>query len=382
MMGSRSKPTCSALVLLLGLLTIRCGTPVCLGSGPSDVPPELRRVVIRDTSVGVFDGKQKLGEATWGECYGVSQQKEGWLWVQSKDGVAKKRFIRGWVTRESVVPEKDAEELFLTARRERPADPLPPFFLALHSLRRKDADQSLRFADEAIRLAPKAPLPHVARAQALQLKGDLDQAHAECQAALKIDSKSAAAYYCLGDILSDQKRFKEAIDPIQHAQKRDPSDPAIARLLASLHANLNDFANAMQAIDKAISLAPDRGSYYYFRSSVEWKTHELDAASKDIAIADRLDPDESDNKIGLSMLLEVSGDMRAAYELTIRGCDCKPGLYDRQRRLIQTLQRDDAAPALMRLQAWAAEPPQTPDKYVQTARAYAMCGDWAVRWLY
>jgi superkiller protein 3 len=348
----------------------------CLASESSEIPPELRRVVIRDKTTAVLDGKRKVADATWGECYGVSQQQDGWLLVQSKDGVAKRRFVRGWIKRESVVPEAAAQELFLTAQRERPNDPLPSFCLALAAIKKKDTDRALRFADEAVRLAPGAPLPRVARSEALTLKDDFDRARAECEAALKIDPDSAAAYYCLGRVLSKQKLRKEAIDAVNHAQERDPSDPAIARFLATLFWEQEDFAKSKQAIDSAIRLDPTCGAYYYTRSVLAAKAFDFEAAFDDVAIAERLDPNDADNKIWHSMLFEATGDMRAAYREAICGFDSEPGLHDRPRRLIHTLQRDEPEAALTRLKAWALQSPQSSKKYVQCATAYEMCGKW------
>ncbi len=340
-----------ASVVLLSVFPVPHRLASCVAGEASEIPPELRRVVIREKTVPVFDGKHKLADATWGERYGVSQQQDGWLWVESKDGVAKKRFIRGWIKRESIVPEEASEELFLAAQRERPNDPLPPLYLALKSIKKKDADQSLLFADEAVRLAPSAPLPHVVRSQALMLKGDFDQAHAECLTALKMDPPHRPPIIAWAmSSQSKSDRRKRSMRSV--AQERDPFDPAIAHFLAWLFGDQQDWGKAKQAIDKAIRLDPACAAYYYRRSVVNWKIHDVEAAFKDIAIAERLDPDDADNKICYSMLLQATGDMRAAYREAIRGYDCQPGFYDRPRRLIQTLQRDDAAPALTRLDAW------------------------------
>ena len=365
----------AAIGLFLSLFFIASCSAICAGADVPTIPPELRGVVVKDRVAALYDGSRQVGEAVWGESLRVSSEKDGWLFVRSGRRI-KRRFVIGWIRRDSVIPYADSEKLYLSALKERPDDPLPPLWLSLQSVGKNESEQALLLADQAIRLAPKDPLPRLARAVALKAKGNLDGAAAECLAASAIDRRCAAAYQCLGRVRLEQKRLKEASDALTAAQELDPKDADIAESLALELYQQENFENAKKALDQAIRLDPQNADYCRHRAVVSWKLRNVDAAFRDVATAESMAPVDASVRDLSSDLLRIIGNVRKANEQALCACDFEPDVFDHYPRLIRTLQRDEPEVVLGYLSKWASQPPQTPAKLLHCADAYMICGKW------
>jgi len=71
-------------------------------------------------------------------------------------------------------------------------------------------DDALSEAQEAVRLAPDNPEPHLALGRAYFAGAEEDQATAEYEKALKLNPKEGEAYLALGQIRFFQRRYVQA----------------------------------------------------------------------------------------------------------------------------------------------------------------------------
>ncbi len=83
--------------------------------------------------------------------------------------------------------------------------------------------------------------------------------------------REAAEFFKSADLLQEQKRFSEAIDTLQKAMEKNPTDKKqYEQKLGELHFNLgeyyegkNDYPRAIASYEKAVQLNPNSSEYYY-----------------------------------------------------------------------------------------------------------------------
>ncbi|MHB8301996.1 MAG: tetratricopeptide repeat protein [Acidobacteriaceae bacterium] len=94
-------------------------------------------------------------------------------------------------------------------------------------------------------------LVHMIRATAYGRQGMLTKAADEYRAALKFTPNDGTLYLGLGDTLYAQRRYHEAIDQLQTAQKLSPDDASVDALLARSYAHLQDREQTLRYVHLA-----------------------------------------------------------------------------------------------------------------------------------
>jgi tetratricopeptide (TPR) repeat protein len=161
---------------------------------------------------------------------------------------------------EAVVQLRKASELKLRkAAADNPGDPAPHNALGLLLLdlgRPEDAVAEFR---TAIRLEPEpnSSTDHANLGQALELKGERDQALAEFHRALEIDPSCAPAHYHLGVAMARQGKTAEAMSEWREAVKSDPGYPEAHDSLAGALYAQGQTAEALAHWRAAIDRAPN-----------------------------------------------------------------------------------------------------------------------------
>jgi len=161
---------------------------------------------------------------------------------------------------EAVVQLRKASELKLRkAAADNPGDPAPHNALGLLMPdlgRPEDAVAEFR---TAIRLEPEpnSSTDHANLGQALELKGERDQALAEFHRALEIDPSCAPAHYHLGVAMARQGKTAEAMSEWREAVKSDPGYPEAHDSLAGALYAQGQTAEALAHWRAAIDRAPN-----------------------------------------------------------------------------------------------------------------------------
>lgn len=138
---------------------------------------------------------------------------------------------------------------------------------------------------------------------------------AAARKAIELDPGSAAAYYNLGLLLSDDPaRASEAKAVLEKATALDPSNPRyFYRLGLILHENLHSFAEAENAYRRAIALAPDNPYYYGgFISLLVQQSRRAEVVEQSITM--RASLHASENWYGMAALDAILGNVDAAFD--------------------------------------------------------------------
>jgi tetratricopeptide (TPR) repeat protein len=98
------------------------------------------------------------------------------------------------------------------------------------------------------------------------------------------------------ELLLRSERFDEAADIIASTLDRYPQDEVVLRLLSAAQMLRGRIADAIEAIDRALSIAPDIAEYHLHRANLLYRLGRLDEAAEAFGRAAALDPSNSDAK--------------------------------------------------------------------------------------
>jgi tetratricopeptide (TPR) repeat protein len=126
--------------------------------------------------------------------------------------------------------------------------------------------------EKALQANPSAPENHIGLGQALQYRGDFDQAAAEYKTALMYDSNNQIAKKLLSGLadakrtaaitqhvdagvdLQSRKLYDQAIEEYKYALKADPRNAAILVNIGSAYQQKSDYDNAISYYQQALSI--------------------------------------------------------------------------------------------------------------------------------
>ncbi len=169
--------------------------------------------------------------------------------------------------------------------------------------------------EKAVALDPKFAQPHVNLGLIFFEAGDTGQASAHLERALNLlGSSRDAAYphYLRAKVYSLESRVTEAAGHLQQAVQLRPDFAEAWSDLGDARKTLLDDAGALNAFERAVTLAPDDsvaqtrlGSFYFDQG----KAH---LAAEHLQIAARLDPSNQSTLYTLQRALRADGQERAA----------------------------------------------------------------------
>jgi tetratricopeptide (TPR) repeat protein/predicted Ser/Thr protein kinase len=123
-------------------------------------------------------------------------------------------------------------------------------------LEKGDLAQAIAAFQEALRLKKDFPEAHNNLGSALEKKGDLNGAIAACNEALRLKKDFPEAHYNLGKALYAKKNLKGAIDEYQQAIALNPTYVLPYNDLGNVLRDKKDLAGAIAAYQKAITIDP------------------------------------------------------------------------------------------------------------------------------
>ncbi len=146
------------------------------------------------------------------------------------------------------LPEKRSRELLRVAVRQRPGDLGLLMALGLPSTNRfrEEVEESLRWYQAAVGVAPKSSIAHANLGAALHHKGEVEEAIACHRTAIALDPKYALPHSNLGAALRAKGQLEEAIACYRTAI-------AIDKKFARAHANLGNALRAKGQLEEAIA---------------------------------------------------------------------------------------------------------------------------------
>lgn len=146
---------------------------------------------------------------------------------------------------------KEAAPDFEQALKREPRNGEAHLGLAFAELQLNHSQAAVRQTQLAEEVLGDSKLIHTIRATAYGREGLLTRAAAEYHAALKFTPDDGSLYFGLGNIFFAERRYHEALEQLQIAQKFLPNEAQIYALMARSHAELQDRDQALQDVHLA-----------------------------------------------------------------------------------------------------------------------------------
>ena len=200
----------------------------------------------------------------------------------------------------------------------------------------------------------------VCRARARGLKGDHEEALADCDRALEIEPDFDAALYERGNLLRKLGRFDKSLEDLEKLIELLPESPQGHLSRASTLRKLGRREEALAACEKAIQLDPKRSNAYLFRGDSKFDrglwadaladydeairlepTNALPHAAKAVALATAYDPKFRDGARAVesaNRAIELGGGKDPACLWSLAVAQAEKGDFDAALRAVKSLE--------------------------------------------
>jgi Flp pilus assembly protein TadD len=141
-----------------------------------------------------------------------------------------------------------------------------------------------------VKSSPHEAPPHRGLAEVYYFAGKLADAESECREAIRLDPNFADAYELLGIVNAKENNFAGAHQALDTARRLAPKQASVYSNLGILALSEGKTADALSYLRQAIALAPDFADAHHKLGSVLVLTGDIQGASAEANILDRLDP--------------------------------------------------------------------------------------------
>ncbi len=157
--------------------------------------PQIRasECVQKSPELALWDGGKKITPSAIGFVYIVEQNDGNRLLLSDLN-----EGIRGWVSPYAMIPLDQAEEYFSKQIQPGPGSAFAYLMRGVARFENGDLENAAADLDAALKLEPKNVSALIARAQLWQWRNRLDQAMADVSQAIEIDSRNSYAYVARG----------------------------------------------------------------------------------------------------------------------------------------------------------------------------------------
>lgn len=174
----------------------------------------------------------------------------------------------------------------------------PQYQQALKYYQRGKYDKAIKALEQARQKHPSSPELYYRLGLVQAARGDLDQAKASFQEALRLKSGYGAARLALGELYSregvsllQQGNYKEAEGPLREAINLNPQDDAAYNNLGVALAHQERWTEALEALKGAVDLNPNNAQAQFNLGVAYYLRGDKDGASQQYAITSLLDPE-------------------------------------------------------------------------------------------
>lgn len=192
----------------------------------------------------------------------------------------------------------------------------------VESKKKEDFDLMLKYYEEAYRMDSNLAGANAGLGWAYYYKEDLDQAYKHFKRAIEIEPYSSYINHNVGSFLRSIGLPGKAIKYYSKAIELDSltfKTIRSHRLRATCYIQIGKFKEATDDIRKILEIEPDVGlQLYYARALIMMK--KFDEAEKEIAIAEKLEPDNPNIKYTRAMIFASKGEKEKPLAI-IRGLD-------------------------------------------------------------
>ncbi len=207
------------------------------------------------------------------------------------------------------------------AERRFPDDPSLPAYRAQLAMLLNDREQAEEAFSRSLSLDPADPTALEGRANyRAGIKGDLDGALIDLQAAVEVAPGSTTTWNAIGNVQSARGDTQSAEEAFKKAIALDPQDPVAYANLAILYLDQSRVEEAKAAIDQAFAADPSFDVALVARGRYHMQTGEVDRAIDDLLAASVSNPSYSQGQLLLAAAHYQKGD-RVPAEQAVDNAD-------------------------------------------------------------
>src|SRR5262249_54046124 len=144
--------------------------------------------------------------------------------------------------------------------------------------------------------------------------GEANRAFQELQRSVELEPSNYAARVDMANMLIAAKFYKEAQEQLDILTDKQPNNPDVHSALANFKDHQGDLGGAMQEMQKAISLDPNRAETYLNYAILQMQGQQFDAAEVSLKKAISLDPKAMNAQMALGGFLQTRGRLPEAEE--------------------------------------------------------------------
>ncbi|MCG8433095.1 MAG: tetratricopeptide repeat protein, partial [Gammaproteobacteria bacterium] len=155
-------------------------------------------------------------------------------------------------------------------------------------------------------------------------QGNLIAAEQACEEILALDPENADALHLLGIAIGQQGRNEQAVELLQKALKKKPTDIHILNNLAQTLLRLEQFSQAGELLERAVNYEPGFTEGHYNLARTYEGAGDILLAEKKYKKALELNPEFADAAANLAAIKESRKQRREAGELAQRALKIAP----------------------------------------------------------
>lgn len=149
---------------------------------------------------------------------------------------------------------------------------------------------------------PQRVVAHLGLGSLLNNQGQMEQAIAQFDEAIKLAPNSAIGYTLRGLAFYDLERWDESIASLRRAVELDPNNPQIRINLANSLYERQDAAGTIEQLRAAVELRPDLALYHYNLGMMLEEQGQTAEAIAHYQTAVEIDPDDAEIRAALDRL--------------------------------------------------------------------------------
>ena len=151
-------------------------------------------------------------------------------------------------------------------------------------------------------------------AAAFGTRGDLDQALADSNAAIRLAPKSAEGYVVRGMVWSTRQEFDKAVRDYDLAIRLDPNNSSAYHNRGVIYQHQGAIDHALADYTSAIKADRGAAASYYFRGMIWLSKHEHDLALHDFNSAVQFDPRNAETYVQRGIVWQRKGKLNQAIK--------------------------------------------------------------------
>jgi len=186
-------------------------------------------------------------------------------------------------------------------------------------------DEALQLAGSALKANPDLVSAYVTEARALISKGDLPQAEAKLEEALKRDGANLPAVATLLGLYLRQGKVQAAVPRISKLVEEYPQNPGLHVLLGVAYLNLKDLDKAEANVKQALANDPKAKDAYALLANIDLARGAVEQAKTHFRAAIESNPSGLINYLALATEYEREGNWEEAKKLCEKARQVDPG---------------------------------------------------------